>query len=233
MDRGLYFQAAWTLAKNLTDTEDASEGGPTLENAYDRSGWRGDSQFVPRHRFIGNVIWELPVGHGRRYLNRPGLVDRILGGWQLSALYVAQTGDYFSPTFSGSDPSNTNTIGGRADRIGDGNLPKSQRTIDRWFDASAFAVPPAGSGRFGNTGRGVLIGPGRHAANLGLFKSFRVLENSYVRVQATATNFVNHPVFGNPATNISVPASVGTIRSIQTRDSGGPREVMLGVRYDF
>jgi len=231
MQRGLYFQGAYTLAKNLTDTEDSSEGGPTLENAYNRSGWRGDSQYVPRHRLLGNLIWELPVGRGKRLLNRSGVLDWVLGGWQTSATYIAQTGEYFTPTFSGVDTSNTNVIGGVADRIGNGNLPDDQRTIDRWFDASAFAVPPMG--RFGNAGRGVLIGPGRHALSLGLFKRYRVTEGRAVRVQCTATNAFNHPNFGNPNLNISVPTAVGQIRSVQSRDFGGPRVVMLGVRFEF
>lgn len=231
MQRGLYFQGAYTLAKNLTDTEDASEGGPTLENAYNRSGWRGDSRYVPRHRLVSSLIWELPVGRGKRLLNRPGAFNWVLGGWQTSATYIAQTGEYFTPTFSGADTSNTNVIGGVADRIGNGNLPDDQRTIDRWFDPSAFAVPP--NGRFGNAGRGVLIGPGRQALSLGLFKRFRVTERRAVRVQGTATNAFNHPNFGSPNLNISVPAAVGQIRSIQSRDFGGPREVMIAARFEF
>ncbi|MEK7405783.1 MAG: TonB-dependent receptor [Acidobacteriota bacterium] len=231
MQGGLYFQGAYTLAKNLTDTEDASEGGPTLENAYNRSGWRGDSRYVPRHRFFSNVIWELPLGMGRRLLNRRGPLDWILGRWQISGTYVAQTGEYFTPVFSGADPSNTNTFGGVADRLRDGNLSGSERSIDRWFDASAFAAPP--NGRFGNAGRGILIGPGRQSLSLGLFKSFRIAEHSAVRVQGTATNALNHPNFGSPNLDISVPAAVGRIRSIQSRDFGGRREVMLGVRYEF
>jgi hypothetical protein len=231
MHRGLYFQANHTIAKMLTDTEDGSEGGPTMENPYDRSGFRGDSQWVPRHRFIGNLIWELPVGRGRQLLNRPGPVDWILGGWQISSTYVAQTGEYLTPRFSGADPSNTDNLRRVADRIGNGNLPSSQRTIDGWFDASAFALPP--NGRFGNGGRGVIIGPGRQSVNLGVFKSFHITERSTIRVQGTATNALNRPVFGNPNLDISVPAAVGRIQSVQTRDFGGPREVMLGVRFDF
>ncbi len=231
MQGGLYYQANYTIAKMLTDTEDASEGGPTLENPYDRASFRGDSQWVPRHRFIGNLIWELPVGEGRRVLSRPGWTDWVLGGWQLSATFVARTGEYLTPTFSGSDPSNTNTIGGIADRVGDGNLPREQRSIERWFDVSAFAVPP--NGRFGNAGRGVIIGPGRHSLSLGLFKRFRIAEGHTLRVQGTARNALNHPAFGNPNLNISVPAAAGKITSVQTRDFAGPREIAIGLRYEF
>jgi hypothetical protein len=230
LERGLYFQLAWTWAKKLTDTEDASEGGPTLENAYDLRGWRGNSQFVPRHRVGGNLIWELPVGSGRRYLDRAGPLDQVLGGWQVSLSYIAQTGDFLNPTFSGADPSNTQTFGGRPDRLADGNLPANQRSIDRWFDTSAFTRPP--NGRFGDAGRGIIVGPGRWSVNMGLFKRFRLTDGSHLRFQATATNLFNRANFAPPNMNTSVAAG-GTITSIQTRDFAGPREIMLGLRYAF
>lgn len=232
-DRGLVFQAAWTWAKNLTDADEVgtTEGGPTLENTYDRRRDRGDQQYSPRHRLIVNAIWELPVGAGKRFLNVRGPADWILGGWQLSGTYAAQGGEYLRPSFSGSDPSNTNTYGGTPDRIGNGNLPRSIRTIDRWFDASAFTVPP--KGRFGNCGRGVIEGPGHQVMNLGLFKSFRTTERSSLRFQATFTNALNHPNFGNPNMNISSPLTVGTIRGLQGRDTAGPRSGVIGIFYSF
>ncbi len=233
LSHGLEFQGAWTWAKTITDTDEVgiTEGGPTLENAYDRVRERANAQFSPRHRFVSNMIWQLPVGKSRAYLNRGGLVDWIAGGWQLSATYNFQTGEFFNPTFSGSDPSNTQTIGGIPDRIGDGNLPIGQRSIDHWFDASAFAVPP--NGRFGNSGKNILVGPRRQAVNLGLFKTFHPTERIGVRLQATFTNALNQANFGSPNTNISTPAAVGTIRSVQTRDTGGPRQGLLAAFLSF
>ena len=164
-------------------------------------------------------------------MNRGGVADSILGGWQLSLIYNAQTGEYFTPTFSGTDPSNTQTIGGNPDRVKNGNLPTDERTIDKWFDASAFVAPP--NGRFGNSGKNILIGPGRQALNLGLFKSFHPTERMSFRVQATFTNATNHPNFGAPNAGISAPASVGTVRSVQTRDSAGPRQGRLAAYFAF
>jgi hypothetical protein len=233
-ERGVYFQTNWTWAKNLTDVDETGgvEGGTTLENSYDRQRERGNSQFTPRHRLIAALIWELPVGRGKRFLNRPGTLDWVLGGWQLSSVWLAQTGQFLTPTFSGADPSNTNTTTGVPDRIGDGNLPKNQRTIDRWFDASAFVMPP--NGRFGNCGRGILVGPGRNVLNLGLFKSFRIAERGALRFQITATNALNRPHFANPALNILAPGTVGRISAaLLDRDFAGPREVVIGLRYQF
>jgi hypothetical protein len=232
---GLSFMGAWTWAKNLTDVDETGgvEGGTTLENAYDRARERGDARYTPRHRFISTAIWELPFGQGKAFLNQGGLAQAVLGGWQLSGSFIAQTGEFLTPTFAGSDPSNTQTVGGTPDRVGNGNLPSDQRTIDRWFDASAFAVPPANAGRFGNSGRGIIVGPGRQTASAALFKSFPVRERMFFRVQISFTNLFNRANFDVPALNISAPAAVGTIRSIQTRDLAGPRNGLIGARLDW
>jgi hypothetical protein len=232
--QGISFQTSWTWAKNIADTDEQgnTEGGPLIEDTFNRARERGDVQFSPRHRFFASVIWELPFGSGRR-VNFRGPADWALGGWQLSGLFTIQTGEYLTPTFSGSDPSNTNTVGGIADRLADGNLPGSERSRTRWFDASAFAPPPAGSGRFGNSGRGVIVGPGRNVLNGGLYKTFRAAERMSVRFQVTYQNLLNHPNFGNPNLNISTPAAVGTITSQGSREGSGSRSGLLGIFLDF
>lgn len=238
MHGGLQFQSAWTWAKHLTDaTDTGGESGGTVENSHNVRAQKGNATFTPRHRVVSTLIWELPVGAGRRFLDRDGLVNYLLGGWSLSAIHLAQTGLWMTPSFGGADPSNTNTIGGRPDRICDGNLPRSQRTIDRWFDASCFAVPPANAGRFGTAGVNILEGPGRWNANLGLFKSFPFTGGSVLRLEVTATNVFNHTNFSNPNTNIS-NVNVGRISSTfgggrAATDFAGLREVMVGVRYQF
>ena len=232
--RGIQFESAWTWAKNLTDDDDSgglTEGGFTIENSYNRVRQRGNALYSPRHRIYGTVIWEIPVGKSRRFMNRKGLADWILGGWQLSATYDWQTGNFLTPAYSGIDASNTNTIGGIPDRIGDGNLPASQRSLTRWFDTTAFVAPP--NGRFGNSGSGIIVGPRRQAGNLGLFKSFHPTEKTSFRLQGTFTNVLNHPNFADPNLNISIPASAGRITAVQIRDFGGPRAGVIAAFFDF
>jgi hypothetical protein len=234
--RGLYFQTNWTWAKNLGDTDDSGnvERGPTIENAYCRACERGNFMWTPRHRLIANLMWDLPIGAGKRFLNQVGWTNRLLGGWQVTTTLIAQTGLFLTPAFTGLDPSNTNTVGGRPDRIADGNLPAGQRSIDRWFDASAFVRPPTNAGRFGNAGRGILVGPGRTVLDFGLYKRFQITERSWLRIQGSATNVLNQPAFDQPALNISAPGSVARITSTYSAsDFAGPREVMLGLRLEF
>lgn len=235
---GLYFQVAYTWQKSLTDIDEWSgtaESGIGLEDAYDRKRERGDSSYLPRQRFVSSLVWELPVGKGKLLLNRSGIAQHILGGWELSASYIAQTGRFFTPSFSGADVSYTNSYGGRPDRVRDGNLDAGSRTVARWFDASAFVVPTAGQGRFGNAGKSILIGPGQQTMNLAAFKDFRFTERLKLRFQGSFTNAFNHPNFGTPNASISVPSSVGTITSIDANDYSisGARAGLVGIRLDF
>ena len=234
MARGLYFQAGWTWAKQLAHGIDSGEQGATVEDAYNRNSERGDDLYLMRHRFVASYIWELPFGPGRRWLGDwRGLAGHVVGGWQIAGVTLFQTGQRFTPSFSGRDPSNTNTVGGRPDRVANGNLPKKERTLDRWFDVSAFVLPPANAGRFGNSGIGILEGPGTNNFDLGLSKNFYVREGMRVEFSLSATNAFNHPNFRNPAADISSPTAVGRIGSLQGQDEAGPRTVILGLRIEF
>ena len=131
--------------------------------------WNRDA-FNSRHRSVVNLNWDVPLGKGKRVLgNAPAAVDAILGGWTASWISFFQSGQFFSPSFSGADPSNTQSFGGLPDRISDGNLSPGSRDINRWFDASAFVAPPAG--RFGNSGVNVLEGPGWNLHHLSMLKA--------------------------------------------------------------
>jgi hypothetical protein len=229
--RGLTFQAGWTWAKDLSDTPGGEEAG-FIENPYDRRRDMADVDLVNRHRFVGSGIYELPFGSGKRFGGGfPGWVRQSFGNWAVSAIVLLQTGPFLTPTFSGADPSNTRTTGGRPDRIG--NAALADASILRWFDARAFAIPP--TGRFGNSARSVIVGPGVANFDFGLFKYFTLREGARLQLRMTATNFLNHPNFGNPVTNIS-SANVGRITSLRSGDGAlgaGARVIRLGVRIDF
>lgn len=219
---GLTFDAHWTWASSYANTFN-------LENPYAPLFWARDP-YISRQRAVLNVVWELPFGKGRRYLATvPGVVNHVVGGWQLYWIAYLQTGQFFSPGFSGSDPSNTNTSGGLPDRIANGNLPSGQRSVDHWFDPSAFVVPPAG--RFGNSGVDVLEGPGMHLHNLSLVKGFPITERIRLTYVAAMTNVLNHPNFANPSADISSPASVGIISSVT--DYSGFRQMEMRLRLTF
>ncbi len=231
---GLYYQVGWTWSKNLTDCQSDSESGSAPENAYARHQEYGDTNYSPRHRLLATLLYDLPLARN----SRP-LVKHVAGGWTASTILTAQTGQFFNPTFSGFDTSGTNVVGGRPDRINNGNLPTSQRTIDRWFDAAAFQVPgdvnadgrpDVNVGRFGNAAPDILVGPGLLDLSAGLHKQFRLTEKFRAILQGTFRNALNHPNYGNPATNIRA-ANVGAIRSLS--GLAAPRSGQVALRIEW
>jgi hypothetical protein len=245
---GLYFQGAWTWAKLLSDVEDArSEFGPHIENPFDLGRERAVEAYSPRHRVAGAAIWELPIGRGR-WLggNMPGLLDKILGQWSLSSFFFFETGAFFTPYFTGRDISGTGlarpqhdegALGGlRPDRIADGNLPADQRTQLQWFDASAFVIPAANIGRFGNCGRNVIEGPGLNVQHAALGKRFVLKEGTILKFQIQANNVFNRTnlALSSAALNLSQPLNVGKITGTRGGlENGGPRTVLLEMRLMF
>ncbi len=223
------FDAHYTLASNLNNMTNT-------EDPYNHLWW-GRDNYTSRHRVVINATYDLPVGKGRKYLaSAPSIVNQVIGGWQLGIISYFQSGQYFTPSFSGSDPSNTNTSGGRPDRIADGNYSPDQRERTKWFDASAFTVPAAG--RYGNSGANILEGPGMNLQHLSMIKDFPIHERLKAVFQCMLTNVANHPIFDFPQSNITATSSVA--RLYQLRESGtggremaGPRNVQLRLRIEF
>jgi hypothetical protein len=218
-----------TLNSHWTWAHDSSTMLNT-ENPLNTTLWnRG---FLARHRFVLNALWELPFGRGKPYASSISpAADQIVGGWRVAWVSYLQTGQFFSPSFSGSDPSNTNTFGGRPDRICDGNFPSNRRSVDSWFDTSCFVAPPAG--RFGNSGLNVLEGPGMNVHNMTVAKKVGITETVNVDLMFLISNLFNHPNFLSPASNISLPGSAGIISDVPGSfhpEKAGPRIIEMRIR---
>jgi hypothetical protein len=197
---GLLASYTWSHAINNGDLLGVRQ------NLYDMRAERGNAFSDLRHRLVVSWMYELPFGNGHRFLaGLPRWGDAILGGWHLSGITNIFSGLPFTPN------SAINTLNGsgsqRADRIANGTLPASQRTLDRYFDISAFRTP--GPFLFGNGGRYILFGPGTVQFDGSLMKDFRLSESGARRLQFRSEffNMFNTPQFNNPDANIgSVPA---------------------------
>jgi hypothetical protein len=147
MSKGLFFQLAYTAARDLGD-----DSG-TIENPFDLRRDRGRDLTTPTHRFTTALMYELPFGRGKTWMNgAPWLVDAALGGWQVSLVGYLQSGGFLTPTISMPDPTGTRfsstatrpTVTIRPDQLRDPAL--DDPTIDRWYDVGAYAAPPIGRG---------------------------------------------------------------------------------------
>jgi hypothetical protein len=113
LGKSLFFTSGFTWLKDLTDQLDSGNfGGQMIQDAYNRTIERGNNTYNPRQRFFTDASWLVPIGNGQRFFSHmPRAADAILGGWRLSAIVTLQTGQFFTPKFSGADPSNTNNPG--------------------------------------------------------------------------------------------------------------------------
>ena len=220
---GLQYQLNYTWAHNI----DEATGSLPIT---DLSGNRGNSSLDIRNLVTATVGYELPVGRGKALLgDASGVTEQILGGWKINGLLTFSDGYTFSP----SGPNTLNIgAGTRPDRIADGNLPDSQQTIQRWFDADAFAQP--GFRQFGNSGRNVLFGPGTQQFNFSLHKNFTVTEGKRLQFRAEFYNVTNTPQFNTPNANIrSVAVGRITRAGSENRFQRTQRLIQFGLKFMF
>jgi hypothetical protein len=229
MSSGLYFLAAYTYSRSLDEgaggNSSSSESRSNVQNPRDVSAEYGLSDFNYSQRFTDSMIYQLPFGHGRKYLaNAGGVTDTILGGWEATGILTLQSGAPFSVSMATSQ-ANTGTFT-RPNRLCNGNISGSARTLQHWYDTSCFVSPPQYS--FGNTGRNILISPSLKTLDFSLDKDFKIMDRLGMQFRVEAFNLANHPNFSIPGTSIG-SASQGTITSVITN----AREIQFAARFHW
>ena len=103
--RGMQFGLSYTFAKLITDAgEDIFGNSPlngVIQNPFDRRPLRSISPSIPPHSLVFNYIIELPFGKGKRFLNQGGLVDRLVGGFQVTGIHRYRNGPALTPFIAG------------------------------------------------------------------------------------------------------------------------------------
>jgi hypothetical protein len=194
------------------------------QNAFNFAAERGNSAFDVRNRLVTSVLYELPFGKGKPFFANSRVGNAIAGGWLLAGIFSAQSGLWFTPVES-VDSSNTGTTA-HPNRVGNGNLPSSQRTITHWFDTTAFTTPAQYT--FGASGRDILNGPGFHNIDLGLSRLINIGERANLEIRAEAFNLFNTPQFGLP--NATLGQSTTAVISSVTNPQ---RQIQLAARIQF
>jgi hypothetical protein len=232
--QGLQFNVAYTYSKCMTDstgfygnTGQAGSQGSYWQNLYDRRADWGPCGFDATHVVSSYVIFELPVGHGRKLGNHWNpMINGVLGNWQLGAIVQMRNG--FPQTISASDASGTNSWGSRANCNAPARIfGTSQNSPDggfQWFDPSPYGAPPTGT--FGTCAVGTVRGPGLRTADLSLQKLFPIGDQKHVEFRAEFINFTNTPIFNGPSTGLG--QGLGTITSSQ-----GARNVQFAVKLYY
>ncbi len=225
---GLGLQMNYTFGKSIdnqsVDPVGASSGGglsttnsrtPTdIRNFRDE---RARSDFDRTHVLTAASVWEVPFGRGRRFLNNgPGVVNQVLGGWTINAIYTFMTGEPFAVR-SGAFTSN----GSHESRAGvqtyvpatlqylqgsslpgpvlfkpvDINPATGQPYTCGVNPAVTFCLPAPG---LNGAGRNIFTAPHYWDLDLGFIKQFQVTEKLKFQLRMEMFNALNHPNFDNP-----------------------------------
>ena len=239
LSHGLQFLASYTFSKTLdTDGSDvnavSSANGLTLgDQNSSRQRW-GRASFDRTHRFVFSTTWTLPS---------PSHVvqRRILGGWAVAGVATIQSGTALTI----ADTNSMNVFGISEDRAQlSGECTENQLVrggsieskLNGYFNVSCFTPPPIigadGIGTaFGNSGTGIVDGPGQANLDIALSKALQFnwpREKSNVEFRAELYNAFNHPQFSNPDANFTSP-TFGVISSTAV----SPRVGQLALRFSF
>ncbi len=227
--RGLWFQTSYTasLSEDTTSEATAVGAGDTNQLGPDSKYARGYARFHTPHRFTFNGSYRLPF-----WRERPGVAGAVFGGWTVSAIVRLAHGTPFTVSdtlrdlnfdgFSEARPVllDPSILGATVD-----NPATSTTTLSRDKFRTA---------QFGEAadliGRNTFFGDGQATADLGLYKSFRIVPGHSVTVRLEAFNAFNKVQYGFPTADLS-NANFGRILGGAT--SYAPRSLQLGVQYKF
>jgi hypothetical protein len=246
--KGLLLQGNYTWGHAITDASIGSGESVTFQNMSCRACDRSSSNTDVRHNFTMDAVYQLPFGRGQALLNGNGIVDRILGGWELAGIANARTGLPVNITVSRSASAlpDGNTSSQRPNLVPGVSIYAANESIHGWFNPAAFSAPA--NGTWGNLGRYIANGPGAYEIDSSLQKRFRVTERFHLSLRAAAFNLLNHPEYKSPSssvgsvtgsgTNLSIKpsASFGVITGILNTGAtgtGAPRRVEFMLRAEF
>jgi len=237
---GFYMLNSFTWAKALGNSEQQLEApsGVTVANPQDvrnPKAERGPSSYDVKFINVTSVVYQLPFGKGRKYgSSLPGAVEAILGGWELTGINTANTGEPVNVLFNPSSTvDNTGRISDfrgattfRPNLVGDPTGSTGAVRLDNYFNKAAFALP-TNSQPYGNLGRNAFRAPNFEQWDLGVDKSFRLREGLDLQFRSEFFNVLNHTNFQPPQPNFS-SAAFGTVRSTYI-----PRQIQFALKLMF
>jgi hypothetical protein len=230
----LAYQISYTWSHNLADYVDNLTGDAFPQNAYDYAHEMSNSPQDVRHRFVGNAVWELPIGQGGWVLNRDSMASRLLGHWQYNIIGSFQTGIPFDVTapdesFTGPDHQSYPNCTGDPFAGASTNPREYAGSLSPGFFINPAAFTNPDPGQFGGCRPRMFHGPGIQDVDMSLFKSFPLGEARRLEFRAEFFNSLNHASFANPSASTSSPGAFGKSTATVT----DPREIQVAGKFYF
>jgi hypothetical protein len=211
---GLMFTFAYTYSKTLMEGYGRNEGdginANTYQNPRNRAVEKGRVGFDARQSAVASFVYDVPAP---KMLSQ-GVAGAFFGGWQTNGIITLRSGFPFSVTQG--NIINTGNSPVRPDRIANGKLENP--SIQQWFNPDAFQVVSCANSslpetcHYGNSGNGILEGPGFKNVDLSGFKNFRLTERAKIQFRAEFFNIFNTPQFNVPNRSLNTNAGYQPVR---------------------
>ena len=245
LSHGLEFGASYTWAHALDDASSADLG--SLNNGDFRNQlypWLeyGNADFDVRQRFVIHYAYELPFGHSKKFGgDATGLLNQLIGNWQISGITSVQTGNWFTITDAGSVTNVSTSDGGgtvgfnqvRPNVMGNPNGPPTPGDL---FNTAAFQANNTYY-TFGDAGRNIVRGPGLQDWDFTVAKLFPIREERRVEFRADFFNIWNRTnlLFGVPGAIGVEPVALefGTPEFGQAQAARDPRFIQFAMKFYF
>ncbi len=240
--RGLLFSSNYMWSHEIDDGSNGSGDGDSLvpQNVACPKCERASGFWDARNVFNANAVYQLPFGAGKPYLNQPGVVNTIAGGWQFTSTAVARTGFPVNVLVnrSSSQTPDGNTNNQRPNLVPGVSLtPSGGSTVAQWLNPAAFIAPA--NDKWGDSPRDVARGPGVWQIDMGIGKQIPLTERVALQFRTEVFNIFNHPQYGLPNATIlvssfgSITNTVNTTTPVSPVGAGTPREIQFALRLQF
>ncbi len=210
----------------------------------------GPSGFNTPLRLVTSVLYELPFGRGKAFLNRGGVVNTIVGGWQMTSIFTAQSGRVIN---TASWDAAGQVIQPNSNRLSsNGSNPYADNpTANGYFNVKNLYLPTAATcvgtitpgcydNSFGNIQRNGLLGPSTWTADFSMFKNIHFTERTALQLRMEGFNMLNHVALGTPSAawggSGPVPAATfGLIRDTTTTIGTAytMRQIQVAAKFTF
>lgn len=212
---GYSYQVAYTWSKSINVGGDGWFGveGTVPQDPYDPSGYgsRSVAGTDLRNVLAFNSVYQVPIGKGKMLSTGNRLFDYILGNWQVNPIFIAHSGQVFTPV-SSSDIANTGNgfTYETLDLIGDPNRI-TKRTRNEYFNTAAYKTPDLYT--YGTAGRNSLRQAGYWNLDGSVFRQFPIHDSLSFEFHAEGYNLMNTQIFGTPDSNINDGGNFGTVNN--------------------
>jgi hypothetical protein len=223
---GLTLLNSFTYARGIDNVGAWNDPNGSLypQDAYNFANEKALAENIVKFNTVTNWVYELPVGHGRKFLgSAPRFADAFIGGWQLDGILTLRSG---LPLTIASAACAACQMGG--DRSIRGNVVPgvdphvSSPSAAAWFNAAAFTPQTT---PYGTVGRDTVWGPGVKNWDLGFAKKFHLSEVRYFQFRGEMFNAFNNVNYAPPISTVG-SAGFGTITSARAG-----RNVQLGMKF--